>query len=61
MNIKWNKYQWEIDFFGFDEEEYNELLEELDNNEDKIYHWRLNIVDYTHFLRDVKSPLVLDK
>ena len=21
-----------------DEEEYNELLEELDNNEDKIYH-----------------------
>ena len=24
MNIKWNKYQWEVDFFGFDEEEYNE-------------------------------------
>lgn len=24
MNIKWNKYQWEIDFFGFEEEQYNE-------------------------------------
>lgn len=24
MNIKWNKYQWDIDFFGFDEEECNE-------------------------------------
>jgi hypothetical protein len=24
MKIKWDRYQWEIDFFGYEEEQYNE-------------------------------------